>query len=473
MNTRVWTTGLFIILAFALFTGILFLVGSRQNLFAKHIDIYAEFSSLSGVGNGAKVRVQGLDAGQVKRIEIPQSPSGKFRLELQISDKVRGMVRTDSVAAIETQGVVGDKYISIAKGSDRAPEAKPGTILKGKEAPDLTALLDKGSGVLSDLDDTIKDLRGHADVTLTTMTKTLRDADGMVVGLRPQINKIAGDGVRIASNLNLLVSDLQNGKGPAGLLLKDEKARKQIEDTLANAKQLTANLEQASDRVNGLVADFQSRDLGARVQAVLENTQEITSRLNSTLKEALGNDDFGQSGAQNIRNTLSNLNQATSNLQDDTEALKHNFFLRGFFKRRGYYNVAELTREDYLQQKGLQKLISKRLWLRGTEVFQAGPDGTQRLTPAGCRVIDTEIGPVVDTLPYDTIVVEGYAVQGPPAQQFIASRERAELVRSYLEEHFDVNHKNLGIVAMRNEPPKDTGIQDWDGVAIALVNAPK
>src|ERR1700745_2852136 len=98
MHIRVWTTGLFIVLGFALFTGILFLVGSRQNLFAKHIDVYAEFSNLGGLGNGAKVRVDGLDAGQVKRIEAPPSPSGKFRLELQISDKLRGMVRTDSIA---------------------------------------------------------------------------------------------------------------------------------------------------------------------------------------------------------------------------------------------------------------------------------------------------------------------------------------------------------------------------------------
>ncbi len=461
------------VLGFVLFTGILFMVGSRQNLFGKHIDIYAEFSSLGGLGDGAKVRVDGLEAGQIKRIEIPRSPSGKFRVELQINDPLRGMVRTDSVASIETEGVVGDKYVSITKGSDAEPEAGPGTILRGKETPDISALLDKGSVVLSDLDDSLKDLRGHADLTMTTMTRTLRDADGMIVNLKPRINKIAGDGVQIADNLNLLVADLQNGKGPAGLLLKDEQARQQIQDTLANAKQLTANLDQASDRVNGLVADFQSRDLGARMEAVLQNAQEISSRLNGTLKQALGDDRLGKNGAQNIRNTLSNLDQATSNLQDDMEALKHNFFLRGFFKKRGYFNMAQLTREDYLQEKGLQKHISKRLWLRAAAVFETGSDGNQQITPAGCHAIDTEIGPVVDALPYDTIVVEGYAGRGSPTQQFTTSRERAELVRLYLEEHFDLNRKNLGIVAMRNEPPKGTGIDDWDGVAIALVDSPK
>lgn len=473
MRIRVWTTGLFIVLGFVLFTGILFIVGSRQNLFAKHTDIYAEFSSLGGLGDGAKVRVEGLEAGQVRKIEIPQSPSGKFRLELRINDKVKGMVRTDSLASIETQGVVGDKYVSITKGTDAAPEAGPGTTLSGKQTVDISALLEKGSAVMSDVDDTIKDLRGPANVTLKTMNKTLRDADGMIVDLRPQINKIAGDGVQIANNLNQLVSDIQNGKGPVGLLLKDEQTRKQIQDTLANVKQLTTNLEQASVRVNSLVTDFQSRDLGARVQDVLQNAQEITSRLNTTLKEALGNDRLGESGAENIRATLSNINQATANLQDDTEALKHNFLLRGFFKKRGYYNVAQLTREDYLQENGIQKHISRRLWLRGSDVFETGSDGNQQLTPAGSHKIDTEIGPVVDTLPYDTIVVEGYAAQGSPTEQFTTSRERAELVRRYLEEHFDVNHKNMGIVAMRNEPPKETGIHDWDGAAIALVNAPK
>jgi phospholipid/cholesterol/gamma-HCH transport system substrate-binding protein len=84
MRVRVWTVGLFLILGFALFTGILFLVGNRQKVFSKHIEVYTGFSDLGGLANGAKVRVSGIDAGQVRKIEIPRSPSHKFRIELQL-----------------------------------------------------------------------------------------------------------------------------------------------------------------------------------------------------------------------------------------------------------------------------------------------------------------------------------------------------------------------------------------------------
>src|SRR5262249_50715187 len=153
MRIRIWATGLFIVLGFALFTGILFLVGSRENLFSRHIDVYTEFSNINGLPTGAKVLVDGLAAGHVKRIQIPGSPSGKFRVQLQIEDRVRRMVRNDSIAAIQTEGVVGDKFVSITKGSDQAPEAGPGTTLSGKETSDISALLEKGTGLLNELGD--------------------------------------------------------------------------------------------------------------------------------------------------------------------------------------------------------------------------------------------------------------------------------------------------------------------------------
>jgi phospholipid/cholesterol/gamma-HCH transport system substrate-binding protein len=49
----------------------------------------------------------------------------------------------------------------------------------------------------------------------------------------------------------------------------------------------------------------------------------------------MAQDNIGQDGATNLRETLSNLNRSTTNLAEDTEALKHNFFFRGFFKRPG------------------------------------------------------------------------------------------------------------------------------------------
>ena len=470
MRTRAWAVGLFLIVGFALFAGILFLVGDRQRGFSKHVKLYTEFANLGGLTTGAKVRVSGLDAGQVRKIEIPTSASRKFRLELQVEEKVRGMIVRDSVVSIETAGVVGDKFVAIGKGSGQAPEALPGATLPSKEPFELSSMLEKSSGLLNQVSDSITDIRGRVDLTLDTMTKTVGHADQVILSLQPRIQKIVSDGSQITGNLNLLVADLQNGKGPAGLLLKDERTRQQLQDTLADVKQTTAHLEQASNQVNGILTDFQSRELIAKADATLQNVQQLSERLNVTFREAFGEDNFGENGASNLRSTLSNLNRSTANMAEDTEALKHNYFFRGFFKKRGYYNLEQLTPNEYLSANA-QKHLSRRQWFRATTTFEASTDGAEQLSPNGRQQIDDAVAPMVHALPSQPIIVEGYAVQGSRSQQFVISRKRAEIVRRYLETHYHLNHQNLGIVALCNKPPDSAGLNDWDGAAIVLVNA--
>ena len=94
---------------------------------------------------------------------------------------------------------------------------------------------------------------------------------------------------------------------------------------------------------------MQSRDLTSRAQAILENVQAMSEQLNQAITDALGPDNMGEDGAGNIRETLSNLNRGTANLAEDTEALKHVFFFRGFFKKRGFYDLEQSSPTDYLK----------------------------------------------------------------------------------------------------------------------------
>src|SRR5262249_55209620 len=73
----------------------MFLIGDRHQAFARHSEFYAEFVNLAGLSNGAKVRVAGMDAGQVRDITVPTSPSSRFRVKWRIDTKLRGLVRTD------------------------------------------------------------------------------------------------------------------------------------------------------------------------------------------------------------------------------------------------------------------------------------------------------------------------------------------------------------------------------------------
>src|ERR1700760_1995349 len=101
--------GSFIVAGLALFAAGLFMIGNRHEAFARHTEFYVEFSDLSGIAKGAKVQVAGMDAGEVIDVRVPASPAEKFRVRLRINERLRGLVRTDSLVIVDTEGVVGNK----------------------------------------------------------------------------------------------------------------------------------------------------------------------------------------------------------------------------------------------------------------------------------------------------------------------------------------------------------------------------
>jgi phospholipid/cholesterol/gamma-HCH transport system substrate-binding protein len=471
MKVKPWGIGLFIVLGISLFTGILFLIGSGQELFTRHLEVYTEFSNLSGLTAGAKVRVSGFDAGEIKQIQIPANPSDRFKLKLQIEKKVGGMVREDSVVTIATDGVVGDKFLSIRTGSAQSQEARNGVTLPSKEPIDIGALMEKGSLLIASLQGTVTDVRGRVDLALDSVTKTVNHTDGMITNARPGVKSIIENGTRIAGGVNTLVAGLNEGNGAAGLLLKDERTREQLKSTLKNVEDASQSLDQASARADETIADFQSRHLIENAQVTLNNVQSLSHRLDAAATSALAQDNMGEDGATNIRQTLSNLNRGTTNIAEDAEALKHEFFFRGFFKKRGFYNLDDITPSEYLKAFKRQKDTGTREWLRASTLFVADSAGREQLSPGGRLEIDTEMSPIVESLPSSVVIVEGYSQYGTPDQQFVTSRRRADLVREYLAVHFHLRHSDLGIVPLLSTPPQGSGQERWDGAAIMLLKA--
>lgn len=470
MRIHKWAVGLFLCVGFGFFATILFLIGNRHDLFGKHVVFYTEFSDVSGLPRGAEIRVAGLEAGEVKSVQVPGSPASKFRLALQIKSNARGMVRTDSVVSIKTEGIVGDKYVSIQAGTSGAPEAPEGATLSSKEPFDMSAVLEKGSALLSNVDSSVKEIRGRVDLALDSVTKTVNHVDGLITVVQPDIRKMVSNARQISSTVNDIVSDLNAGKGPAGLLLKDEATRRQLQATLSNIEQASLNLKDVSAHADEIVTDLQSRNLAASVQVTLENVQALSKEVKTAIDRALAPDDLGRDGPTNIRETLSNLNRGTTNLAQDTEALKHEFFFRGFFKKRGFYNLEQLAPADYMKACEHDSACNSRTWLDAENLFAVAGDN-EELAEAGGRRIDTAVADFVDSLTNHVVVVEGYSDAGSADQQFVASRRRADLVRRYLESHFHLLHSEVGIVALRNKPPKGGGRTSWNGVAIVLFRA--
>ena len=195
MPSRFFAVGIFIIAGLTLFALGIFLVGNRHEAFSRHVFLYTEFAELDGIAKGSKVQVAGMDAGQVARIDVPNSPSDRFRVQMRIDERFRGMVRSDSVVTIDTEGVVGDTFLTIHPGSPSAATAQTNSILQGKPALSISDLMTHGLGVMDDADASMKQLNAKLNTSL--------------------------DGVNIAvNNANDLLVGLRDGRGPAGMLLR-------------------------------------------------------------------------------------------------------------------------------------------------------------------------------------------------------------------------------------------------------------
>src|SRR5437763_810234 len=110
--------GLFIVATLMIFGFGVFWIGSKQFLFRSTYQLQAEFQNVVGLLDGAVVRVGGIHLGTVKRIDLPSQPDQKVRVVMDLKKTTRAVVKKDSVAAIKSEGLVGDKYVEISFGSD-------------------------------------------------------------------------------------------------------------------------------------------------------------------------------------------------------------------------------------------------------------------------------------------------------------------------------------------------------------------
>lgn len=458
--SRTVKVGVFIVGGILLFCLGVFLIGSKTQLFGSHFTAYVEFNNIDTLTKGASVRVGGMDAGQIADIKVPNAPNQKFLMKLEVDKDFRPIVRRDSMATIETQGMVGEIYINIAKGSVQSPECN-GCTLRSQEPVSMSSLFEKGDKLAGSLQSTVDDVHHRADMLLQTVNSAAGNVNSMLTEAKPNV-------VGVTKNANAIVAGIRQGHGAAGKLLTDKSVADNVTRTISNASQASANFNQTSQKVNTMMSTVQKSDL-PKVNQTLANSQAASAKVNKALGTMLAKGKSGQSTSEAIHNTIQQAQQTTANLADDTAAIKHNFFFRGFFNRRGFYDLQSLSPSKYAQTRFV-KNPTVRAWIPDDdENFATGTDGTQQLTDAGRAALDSAMSKLVPYLPNSPIVIEGYSTDGPPSGQYLASRQRAIAASQYLESHFQLKPDRVGIMPLGEHPPPHTGRNQWNGLCLVLV----
>jgi phospholipid/cholesterol/gamma-HCH transport system substrate-binding protein len=431
--------GVFVMGGLLLFAGGLFMIGDRQMAFAKKVTLYTEFRKITGLQPGAVVRVSGAKAGSITQILPPDTPSGKFRVEVEIVEDLHQLVRTDSLATIETEGLVGGNYLGITTGSDTAPIVAPNTVIAGKEPIDIAELVQRMGDTVTKVNDAVDDMSDDVQRAVVAIADTAENANVLITGVTGEVTKIAASGALISADAAQIADGIRSGKGTIGKLLNDDELynrvstiAKQTEETTAYARQL---VQSAKETLEGL----QSKD---------GSIQGMTA---------------------SVKQTMDGARAAMTGLAENMDAMKHNFLLRGYFNKRGYYDLDAISPAEYrtgVLENGKRKAM--RIWLKSALLFEPGPDGTEVLSESGRARIDSAMSTYLKYLPASPLVVEGYAPAQTVAERFRLSRRRAGIVRQYIVGKYEVPPQNTGFIGLGIEALNSPDKGRWDGVSLTL-----
>ena len=439
--------GAFVLVGLLVFGGGLFLIGDRRLLFARQFEISATFGKVTGLQVGTGVRLAGLDAGEVLEIRLPSRPSEKFLVRMRLREDLRQLVRADSTCAVQTDGIVGNAFIQISVGTDAAPVVQPGDTLTGRDPIEFADLIEEGRETFRTVTSEIIDLKNDVSVTVTALTETmetanrvLADAGREVTSLTTTTASVVESAKGTLDDARTLVNDVRAGRGTIGRLITDGAIYERLLSTSREAEQIVRNLRMTTDQARVALEGFTARD---------GTVQQI---------------------GQTLRNTLAEVQEVTSDLADGTEALKRNFLFRGFFRQRGFFDLDAISREAY--QAGVLEGRDRtvlRVWIDADGLFARDADGTERLTEAGRRRLDSAMADLVRYPRDSPLVVEGYAESQAGEAAYLVSSDRAQTVRDYLIVRFRRQTTLTGIMPMSDlGPGSPRGDGRWSGVALAL-----
>jgi phospholipid/cholesterol/gamma-HCH transport system substrate-binding protein len=453
--------GGFVIGGLLLFAFGLFMIGDRRKLFSKDFEIWTEFKELGGVQNGAKVKVGGMDAGEVIEIQVPPQPQAKFRVKVRVLEKLHAVVRTDSVASIQTEGVLGNKFVKIDPGTPEAAQAASGSTIPSREPFDFADLL-------QEVRDTIGKVRGQIDDVFASVQDTSKQANDLIAAVRGDVEAIVESGKKITDDVSLVVEGVQAGRGIVGKLVKDEELSQSAARTMKSIEKTAENVRESSDKVTEFVSEFQQRQIMHEVEQTVKNLQQLTAQAREAIESFQGKDGKGEAVAAEIRRAMADAREAMSDLADNMEALKHNWFVRGFFNKRGFYDVDNLTIAEYREGKFTRGKERQQIWIPKTELFAKNSRQKEELSEEGKKRLN-EFAADFQRYPSNSvIVVEGYSPEGSKGDQSLVSRERAVEVREYLVKTFHLNPSYIGVIPMGALASSSPSGSTWDGVALVV-----
>lgn len=253
--------GAFVLAGLAVFVGLVYFLGRQSGLFERQYHLVAGFAQIGGLIEGATVRLAGVPVGRVTAIRLPESGAAKVEVRLTLVRRVQGRVRADSVARIETLGLLGDKIVEVTLGGPGAAVLGDGAELRTEEPLDTTRIAKQGTELLRNL----VDISGELKAALAKIGESM----------------VGTDVAETARALRSLATELERGQGLLHRLIYDRSLGTAVADSAGTLRQIGETIR----RLDRLLADPKTTGLTEQAGEAVREAREAAQRLNRVLRE--------------------------------------------------------------------------------------------------------------------------------------------------------------------------------------------
>lgn len=320
--------GVFIIVAFVLFTYGLYRIGDRQSFLSKNMTVYVDFKDIKGLRPGNNVRYSGITIGSVETINILNDTTLRVGMAIQ-SDAVK-YLRKNAQAEIGSSGLVGNMLVNIGPGTGPSSPVGPGDILAANQAVEMNEMVDllaASNQRIEQITDQLLQITEKINQGQGSLALLLNDAQ-MASHLEQSMAQMAAttQALNTASqNLAAATTAVNTGEGNLGYLLRDTSLKQQM-------GQLSNNLDTLISVRTGPVLDSITL-LAASLAEASRNIQQLTTQLEASegIIPALLSDSSLSSALQT---TLQNLERGTYKLDENMKALQYSWPFKKYFRQQ-------------------------------------------------------------------------------------------------------------------------------------------
>ncbi|KAA2222905.1 MlaD family protein [Chryseobacterium sediminis] len=335
-----WKLGIFVTIGILLFITTIYFIGINRNFFGSNFALRSEFKNVSGLKQGSNVRLSGINIGTVSKIDFISD--SLVLVKLLIRKDVQKYIKTDAVASIASDGLMGDKILIITPGPQSKTIVKDNdfiTSYKTIEIDDLLSSVKQSTDNAKTITDELVKFSSKMNDKNSLLTKIMTDKD-----FASTIDRTI-ENLQISSQeLAKFTLILNNKNGTIAKIFTDKKWSDNIESSISNLQNSSREISIFTTKLNdknNMFSQLSSNDsLALSIEKILHNLEkssddliQFTSKINNdenVLSKLTNNPKLGKS----VDSTIVNIEKGVVELREIEAAAKNNFLLRGYFNKK-------------------------------------------------------------------------------------------------------------------------------------------